>query len=61
MNILNTEIKQRAFDGKWELLWEIKDEENSYSFIDESGQNIQLIPTKWVVGSVYDYLLEVEN
>lgn len=60
-DILSTEIKQRVYDQKWELLWQIKDHENTYSFLNEDGQRIELVPIKWITVGVYDYLLEMEK
>jgi hypothetical protein len=59
--ILETDMKQRAYDGKWELLGKIKDFENTYSYKTESGITISLIPEKWITVNVYDYLLRVEE
>ena len=37
VDILAEEFKQRAFDGKWERIVKIIDEDNAYSFINEYG------------------------
>jgi hypothetical protein len=58
MNILEFDLKQRAFDGKWESLGKIMDEDNAYIYVSESGQRVTHIPTKWVTLNVYDYILE---
>jgi hypothetical protein len=59
MNILETQFKQRAFDGKWERIAKIVDYENKYSYETESSSRVTLIPEKWVTIGVYDYMLEL--
>lgn len=58
---LETELKQRAYDGKWELLARIMDHENSYTYGGENGNVITLVPEKWITIGVYDYLMEIVN
>lgn len=60
MKILETQFKQRAYDGKFERLGKVMDEENKYSYKTESGNVVSLIPTKWIVTGVYDYLFDEE-
>lgn len=60
MNILETEYKQRAFDGKWQKLIKIVDIENPYSYMDGKSK-ITLFSTKWLVANVYDYEIEFVN
>lgn len=59
VDILAEEFKQRAFDGKWERIVKIIDEDNAYSFINEYGNRATLFPEKWVTVGVYDYLMEI--
>ena len=59
MKITAEEFKQRAFDGKWERIVKIIDEDNAYSFTNEYGNKAALIPEKWVTVGVYDYLMEI--
>jgi hypothetical protein len=59
--ILETEFKQRAYDGRWERISKIMDHENSYSYETDSGQKITLIPEKWVTTGVFDYLCEAKG
>lgn len=61
MTILETQFKQRAFDGKWERICKIVDVENKHTYQTESGSRVSLIPEKWVTLGVYDYLIEVQN
>jgi hypothetical protein len=56
--VLETQFKQRAFDGKWERIGKIMDFENKYTYQTESGSKVTLIPEKWVTLGVYDYMLE---
>lgn len=61
MNIIETQFKQRAFDGKWERIVKIMDYDNKYTYATESGQRVSLVPTRWVTVGVYDYLMELEG
>lgn len=58
MNVIETQFKQRAFDGKWERIVKVMDHDNKYTYSTESGSKVTLIPEKWVTVGVYDYLLE---
>jgi hypothetical protein len=58
LNILETQMRQRAFDGKWERIAKIVDYDNKYTYQTESGSRVTLIPEKWVTIGVYDYILE---
>ena len=58
MVVLETQFKQRAYDGKWERLAKVMDYEQKYTYVTESGQKISLIPEKWVTIGVYDYMME---
>lgn len=58
LNILETQFKQRAYDGKWERLAKVMDYDSKYTYVTESGQKISLIPEKWVTIGVYDYMME---
>lgn len=58
MTVLEEQFKQRAFDGKWERIVRIMDTDNIYSYTNETGSRVTLIPEKWVTVGVYDYLLE---
>lgn len=58
MSILETQFKQRAYDGKWERLVKVMDFDNKYDYSTESGTKVSLIPEKWVTVGVYDYMLE---
>lgn len=60
MNILETQFVQRAFDGKWEKLARIMDNDNKYVYKSESGQKMTYIPTKWITVNVFDYIGEIE-
>ena len=61
MNILETQFKQRTFDGKWERIAKIVDYENEYSYETETSSRVTLIPEKWVTIGVYDYLMEFND
>lgn len=58
LNILETQFKQRAYDGKWERIAKVMDYEQKYTYVTESGQKISLIPEKWITVGVYDYMME---
>lgn len=58
VNYTETELKQRAYDGKWELIAKVQDFDNKYVYTTESGNKVSLIPEKWITVKVYDYLAE---
>jgi hypothetical protein len=58
MEILETEIVQREWDGRWEKVAKIIDRENEYHYTDESGVKMSLTPTRWVTVAVYDFLMD---
>jgi hypothetical protein len=60
MNILETQFKQREYDGKWEKLARVMDYDNKYVYKSESGQRMTYVPTKWTTVGVYDLLAELE-
>lgn len=60
MNILETQFRQRKYDGKWEQLGSVFDTENAYIYTTDSGNKVNLIPLKWITIGVYDYLGELE-
>lgn len=60
MNILETQFKQREYDGKWEKLARVMDYDNKYVYKSESGQRMTYVPTKWTTVGVYDLLAEIE-
>jgi len=57
--ILETEIVQREWDKRWEQIAKIMDYENSYTYLNEYGIKMTLIPEKWITIAVYDYLMEI--
>ena len=59
MTVLETQLKQRAYDGKWERIVKVLDEDNMYSYTNEYGSRVTMIPEKWITVGVYDYLLEI--
>jgi hypothetical protein len=61
LNELETQFKQREFDGKWERIAKVMDYEQKYTYVTESGQKISLIPEKWVTVGVYDYMMEMQD
>lgn len=61
MTVLEEQFKQRAYDGKWQRWVRIMDTDNMYSYTNEYGSRVTLIPETWVVVGVYDYLMELEG
>ena len=61
MNVLDTQFKQRAFDGKWERIIKILDHDNAYVYTTDAGSKVRLIPEKWVTVGVYDYIISFED
>lgn len=59
MIVLETQYKQRAFDGKWERVVKTLDYENSYSFTNEVGNKVTYIPEKWICTKVFDLMGEL--
>jgi len=53
------EFKQRAWDGKWEMLGKVLDHDNKYIYTTDSGNKVSLIPEKWITVGVYDYMIEM--
>jgi hypothetical protein len=60
MNILETQFKQREFDGKWEKLAKIMDYDNKYVYKTDSGNRMTYVPEKWMTVGVFDYIGEIE-
>ena len=60
MNILETQWKQRSYDGKWEKLAKVMDYDNKYVYKTESGNRMTYVPEKWTTVGVYDYIGELE-
>lgn len=59
MVILETQFKQRAWDGKWEKIVRIMDFASRYSYHNEYGNKVSYIPEKWLTIGVYDYIGEM--
>lgn len=57
-DVLETQLIQRAFDGRWEKIVKIMDKENAYTYQNESGSKVTLIPEKWMTVGVYDFIME---
>lgn len=57
-DILETQLIQRAYDGCWEKVVKIMDKENAYTYQNESGAKVTLIPEKWQVIAVYPFIME---
>ena len=60
MEILETQLHQRSFDGRWEKIARIMDHENAYTYRNETGTSVTLIPEKWITIGVYDFIMETE-
>jgi hypothetical protein len=61
MTYTEVDFKQRAYDGKWEMVAKVLDHENKYVYKTESGNTVTLTPEKWITVGVYDYLAEIED
>jgi hypothetical protein len=59
MVVLETDFVQRAYDNKWEKVVKIMDTENGYTYRNENGVSVTLIPEKWVTVDVIDYMAEI--
>lgn len=58
MEILETLLVQRKFDGYWEKIAKIIDHENAYTYKNELGNTVTLTPIKWVTIQVYPFIME---
>lgn len=58
MHVLETQIIQREFDGRWEKVVRVEDYENSCTYINEYGKRTTYVPHKWLTVAVYDFLME---
>lgn len=57
-DILETQLIQRAYDGRWEKVVKVMDHENAYTYQNESGNGVTLIPERWLTVQVYDFIME---
>lgn len=58
MDILETQLVQRDYDKRWELIGKIMDHDNAYTYQNESGRKVTYTPEKWITIKVYDLLME---
>ena len=61
MKVIREEFKQRQYDGKWQRLGLVMDQDNAYTYSTESGAKVSLVPEKWVTLGVYDYIMELQS
>lgn len=61
MEILEEHIVQREYDGRWEKIVRIIDHENGYTYKNETGSSVTLIPERWLTVNVYDFLMEISD
>lgn len=59
MDILESQLVQREYDGAWERIIKVEDIENSYEYVDEAGVKVKYTPTKWITAGVYPFIMEV--
>lgn len=57
-DILESRIVQRDFDKRWERIVKVQDFENAYTFANEQGVKMTMIPEKWIIVAVYDFIME---
>ena len=57
-DILESQIVHRDFDKRWERIVKVQDLENAYTFANEQGVKMTLIPEKWGTVAVYDFIME---
>jgi len=57
-NFVETQLVQRAYDGRWELIGKYLDQDNIYTYTNEQGMKVSIVPEKWITLKVYDYLME---
>jgi len=61
MNILETVLRQRAYDGMIEKIIRVKDHENSYTYTTDTGYKVTYVPEKWVTAGVYDMEIAIDR
>ena len=59
LEVLETQIVQRDWDKRWEKIVKIVDHENAYTYRNENGVSVSLIPERWFVTEVYDFIMEI--
>jgi hypothetical protein len=57
--VMETDLKQRAFDGRWMLMGKVVDEDQAYTYTNEAG-TFTINNTKWIILNVYDYLMDFQ-
>ena len=57
-DVLETQFVQRAYDGYWEKIVKVMDHDNSYTYRNESGTSVTLIPERWLTVAVYPFIME---
>lgn len=57
-NVLETQMVQRDYDGCWERIVKVMDNDNAYTYQSETGMSVTLIPEKWVTVAVYPFIME---
>ena len=55
--ILETQLVQREYDGYWERIVKVMDHENAYTYRNESGTSVTLIPERWLTVAVYPFIM----
>jgi len=58
MEILETQMIQRSYDGRWEKIAKVMDHESAYTYRNETGTSVTLIPEKWITVAVFDFIME---
>ena len=56
-DILETQFIQRAYDGYWEKIVKVMDHENAYTYRNETGTSVTLIPERWLTVQVYPFIM----
>jgi hypothetical protein len=56
-DILETQFVQRAYDGYWEKIVKVMDHENAYTYRNETGTSVTLIPERWLTVQVYPFIM----
>lgn len=58
MDILETQLVQRAHDGYWERIVRVLDLDNQYSYKGQDGIHLTSVPSKWLTVAVYPFIME---
>ena len=60
-NVIEYDMRQREYDGSWERLAKVRDYENAYTYVSDSGYKVTHVPEKWLTIGVYDLEMKIDD